>query len=932
MKQILRNIWLLGNLPLCWLAISSPVKAQIAGDNTLGTTVNGSLSSACIASSCLITGGTTRGSNLFHSFEQFSVPSGVTANFVNNNPAIQNIISRVTGNLASDINWIIKSSGTNTNFNLFLINPNGISFGSTAKLLLNGSFTASTASSVIFADGTQFVAKPSAPETLLSITAPIGLQLGNSAAPIQVQSSNLSVPNGKTLALVGGKINITGGNLTATNGQIILASMGANSQVSFIPTATGWILGYEGEPNFQDLNLSQIAIVSANGGNVQVLARNAILTEGSRIEIIPSSTQSGGNLDIFTSDSVQLIGTSGSPANIYSRLFVQTFNNKNAANININTNKLMIAGGAGIYSSTLGNGSAGKITINARESIEIAKISSGGVASGIFSQTFNPASNGQGGNISIATPNLTLANGAIISSSTGNQGAAGNLVFNSDLLTLQNGARISSKSSGTGTPGNITVASNTVFLDNQSAISNDTIFSQGRDINFHNLSVLILSNGSQISASTFNGEGGRININAANSTSLNNSSILALASGSGNAGNINIGTNLLNLQNSSQIAASNTGAGNGGSLAVTAGTIFLDNQSKLSAETISGLGGNIKLSISNSLNLNNGSKISTSTITGQGGSISIGAGNLIHLNNGSNLVAEAMGTGFGGSLRIATDRLILQNRSRANVSNTGLGSAGNLEILARSIFLERQSELKAATASGEGGNIQLKVWDSIILRHNSNILADAMKNGNGGNITINAGGFIIGVPSENSDIAANAYEGRGGNINATATGILIFQKMGRNRTDKSDFTASSSLGINGIVQISVRDNIRIEPLSVERLPGEVAQGCAIGGNSSPTPESKSQFIATEKGGMLPNPGATLNHNSPQVLFIKIDAEENNDRTSVSSNSTNSPPSEIMEATGWERDINGKIALIPQSTTDRNLSWWLSTCYARQTSP
>jgi filamentous hemagglutinin family protein len=925
MKQTLQKIWLLGNLSLCWLAIASPVKAQIAGDNTLGTTVNSSPSSPCMSGSCSITGGTTRGSNLFHSFDQFSIPSGVTANFVNNNPTVQNIISRVTGNLPSDINGTIAASGTYRNFNLFLINPNGIYFGQNANLLLHGSFTASTAKSVIFANGTQFIAEAAAPAPLLAISAPIGLQFGNSTASIQVQSSSLSVPKGNTLALVGGGINITGSKLAANNGEIVLASMGANSQVSFIPTPTGLILGYKGEPNFQDINLSQSAKVIAAGGNIQVLAKNAILTEGSSLAIPPSNTESGGNLNIFTSNSVQLIGTS-------SGLFSRTTDNKNAGNINITTNKLMIANGGGIYSSTFGNSKGGEITINAGESVELTGNFSRNIVTGVFSQILNSANNKEGGTIRIASPQITLTNEAIISSSTGNGGFAGNLIFNSDRLTLQNGAKISSKSFGTGTPGNINVTANTVWLDNLSELSNNTVSAKGGDINFQNLNILSLSNGSQISASTLNGKGGNINITAANSTSLNNSSILVVAYGSGNAGNINIGTNLLNLQNVSQIAANNTGTGNGGSLAITAGTIFLDNQSKLSAESRSGLGGNIKLWISNDLNLNNGSKISISTITGEGGFITISAANLINLNNGSNLSAEATGRGFAGSLRIATEQLILQNRSSLNVNNTGLGSAGNLEITARSIFLDRQSELKAATASGEGGNIQLKVRDSIILRHNSNILADAMKNGNGGNITINAGGFILGVPSENSDIVANAYEGRGGNINATAIAIFTFQQMGRNRTDKSDFKASSTLGINGTVEISVRDNIRIEPLSVERLPGEVAQGCAIGGNSSPTQKSKSQFIVTEKGGMLPNPGAILNNNSSQVPFINTGFEQSSDRASILPNPTNSPPSEIVEAIGWERDINGKIALVPQNATDQNLSWWLSTCYERQTSP
>jgi filamentous hemagglutinin family protein len=88
-----------------------------------------------------ITGGQTAGSNLFHSFSQFGLTQGQTANF-QTDAAIQNVLARVNGGDPSVIDGLLRLSGANAN--LYLMNSAGIVFGRDSSVNLPASFIVTT--------------------------------------------------------------------------------------------------------------------------------------------------------------------------------------------------------------------------------------------------------------------------------------------------------------------------------------------------------------------------------------------------------------------------------------------------------------------------------------------------------------------------------------------------------------------------------------------------------------------------------------------------------------------------------------------------------------------------------------------------------------------------------------------------------------------
>ena len=137
----------------------------ITPDRTLGTESSILTSGVEVKGNTadLIEGGAERGTNLFHSFSDFSIPEANRVYFANP-VGIESILSRVTGGNLSNISGLLGVDGS---ADLWLINPSGIVFGSDAVLDIEGSFHATTADAITIGEGVYSAIEPEQSQLLV---------------------------------------------------------------------------------------------------------------------------------------------------------------------------------------------------------------------------------------------------------------------------------------------------------------------------------------------------------------------------------------------------------------------------------------------------------------------------------------------------------------------------------------------------------------------------------------------------------------------------------------------------------------------------------------------------------------------------------------------------------------------------------------------
>jgi filamentous hemagglutinin family protein len=596
------------------IMLDSNVQAQIVEDNTTKTQVQSDQGVS------VITGGIQSGTNLFHSFEQFSVVTDGVANF-DQALEIENIFSRVTGGTVSEIDGLIQTQG---DASLFLINPAGVIFGANAQLDLGGSLIVTTGDRLIFADGTEFSAVAPKVESLLTISAPIGLQYGNGATIKVLPNNNrtstspgLNVNPGNTLALLGGDVFISRNTLNVVNSNLEIAGVKSGA-IALQTNARGWQFDYQYGTEFAKIDLNSRALINSSG-KVNFQGKTINFSAGSRILDFNQLSERESSINLKASESINLdasllITQVGLRSGISEQAIAYA-----GGDILIEAPQISISNGSIISAGTLSKGSGGSITINAPDRVRLS----------------SDADN----------------NPVIISTSTGGTGQGGQIGINTGKLVIEDGSQIQALA-GEGAGGTITVnASESVILSGQGILRSQD--------NEGNIAETQLASGFSASSGV--------------------DGLPVRQQPQGDSGSLMINTPQLTIEQAAQISVSNYGLANAGDIEIATSALNLDTKGEIVANTASGEGGSINILADSLVTLDHSSSISTTAAQdGNGGNITLETGNLALLN--FNRISADASQGNGGSVSIDTQGLFIDPSSRITASSQVEQKQGNVAI------------------------------------------------------------------------------------------------------------------------------------------------------------------------------------------------------------------------------------------------------------
>jgi filamentous hemagglutinin family protein len=723
--------------------IYTPTNRSPVADTTLGTTV-----SPVSNNNLNVTGGLTKGQTIFHSFTDFSVPNNIQVNF--NNPAnIRDVITRVTGTSYSDINGTVNTNGAN----FFLINPNGITFGTGARLNVGKAFVGSTANGINLVNGSggtiTFGTNQSgdallkvAPDVLFNVAT---LNIGTGSGAINNFGTLQTANDSQYIGLIGGNVNLYGGKILAPGGRVDIGGLNTAGVVSV--NNDGLV--------FNTTTPVRSDVTITNGSSVSVRAKSTLNPVDP--VFFPNATSPGSSINI----SANRIEVSKSGERFTS----------DPGDGKINQALGGLDAGLEVDSGTK-TGTIGNISLNATGDILIQRAA-------LFNLVRSGAQGSQnpGGGIKIVGNNITVTDKSEISADLYGSGRGGDVDIQAlgnfslveptpaDLIDRPKYAEsvIAASTYGSGNSGKVTIAAggNAVVSDRNTIAStvevNGIGDSSGIKIDAGTFQVL---NGGEIltsaAASATNGQGkaGDINITTTGDITISGSknpgafrtrddrdrplsSIASSSFRSGNAGKVTVTTpGKLTVTNRAAIRSQilENGSGKSGGINISAGELILANFSQISSslgtygqsttDNPKGTAGDIDIKTTGNITLKEDSSLDPIIFK------------LVENDFSPSIIfSSVFGTGNGGKITIETPgKISIGNRDTiaSNVEPSGQGNSAGINIKAGELLLFNEGQILSfatgpQTKTGKAGDIDIKTTGDItIYGKNTPAEADAI--------------------------------------------------------------------------------------------------------------------------------------------------------------------------------------------------------------
>ncbi len=702
------------------------------------------------------------------------------------------------------------------------------------------------------------------------------VELGGLNSPGTVEIKNdgnipsLSFPTGAELADVslinraaaivasdsGGSITVNARNIDFLGRSLLYAGIASRSGTATSQAGDITLNATEAIRVRQESGIINNVFLNAIGtsGNINMNTGSLSVTNGAQVQAITYGQGNAGNVIINASDTVSLDGTSANGGFLSSiGTIVEQTGRGNGGDIRIDTGSLFLSNGARLVAGANGQGDAGDIIINARNTVSFSGTTPDKELASAALSRIEESGTGKGGNISITTKNLSLTDGVQLGTSTSGKGNAGSVSINASetvsfdgentaistgvqqmgkgqggdinittsSFSISNGAALSAKTNGEGNAGTVTInASDTVFFSGISGITSkveEQGIGQGGDIRITTEKLLLTKKARLIASNDGKGAAGNITIDARNNIFTEDAVLNTNTSGKGAAGNITINSreNTFFDNSDAYSTVEKNGTGRGGDIRITSGTISLTNGSRLlSVSRGQGNSGSVILDSKNSISLDGSNTGIASRVEmggiGHGGDIRITTDSL-SVTNDAELIANTRGEGDAGNIIInARSSLSLMNGAVLTVGTSGKGDGGSVIIDARDrVWFDRGSAVFSGVQEngvGNGRDINIST-DSLRLTNGSQLLSITSGNGNAGNVTINArstvsvdgknSAILSRVDTENSKGNAGDIRITTNNLSITNSAALTANTSGQGNAGNTIIDASSSVFLNG---------------------------------------------------------------------------------------------------------------------------------------